>query len=201
MSNDLFAQALGLSVAAGVSPYATIALLGLAQHIGWVGALPAHLSLVSEPWVITLAVALTLLEFVATLVPGIASAWEAAHTAIRPPAAALLAALIVWGASPALVLVTALLSGSIAFGTSLTKLGARLAIDTSPEPVSNGAASVAELTVVGLLAVFVWQHPLLALVAALAMVAATALIVRALWGMIWRTVTRARRPGVAGLRS
>lgn len=150
---------------------------------------------------ITLAVALTLLEFVATLVPGIASAWEAAHTAIRPPAAALLAVLIVWGGSPALVLMTALLSGSIAFGTSLTKLGARLAIDTSPEPVSNGAASVAELTVVGLLAVFIWQHPILALVAALAMVAATALIVRALWGMIWRTVTRTRRPGVSGLRS
>ena len=107
MSSDLFAQALGLSVAAGVSPYATIALLGLAQRIGWVGVLPAHLGIVSEPWVITLAVALTLLEFVATLVPGIASAWEAAHTAIRPPAAALLAVLIVphramrsWKTSP-----------------------------------------------------------------------------------------------------
>jgi hypothetical protein len=99
MSGDLFAQALGLSVAAGVSPYATVALLGLAQRIGWIGVLPAHLSAVSDSWVITLAVALTLVEFVATLVPGIASAWEAAHTAIRPPAAAVLGALVVWGAA------------------------------------------------------------------------------------------------------
>ena len=201
MSGDLFAQALGLSVAAGISPYATVALLGLAQRIGWIGVLPAHFSAVSASWVITLAVALTLVEFVATLVPGIASAWEAVHAAIRPPAAAVLAALVVWGGSPALVLATAILAGSIAFGTSLTKLGARLAIDTSPEPVSNGAASVAELTFVGLIAVFIWRHPVISLVAALVIVAVTALIVRAVWSLIWRTVTRARRPGVAGLRS
>jgi hypothetical protein len=67
--------------------------------------------------------------------------------------------------------------------------------------VSNGAASVTELTVVGLIAVFVWRHPVLALVVALAVVVVTALIVRAVWSLLWRTVTRSRRPGVAGLRS
>jgi hypothetical protein len=123
------------------------------------------------------------------------------YATIRPPAAALMAVLVTWGGDPAFVLATALLGGTLAFGTSLTKLGARLAIDTSPEPVSNGAASVGELTIVALISVFVWNHPVLALVIALAIVIATALIVRALWGLIWRTVTRSRRPGVGNIRS
>lgn len=201
MKAELTATALGLAVAAGISPYATVALLGLTHKLGWVAALPPRLDALENPWVITLACVLTAIEFAATLVPGIASAWEAVHTAVRPPAAALLAALITWGSDPALVLGVALLGGTLAFGTSLTKLGARLAIDTSPEPVSNGLASVTELTFVGLIAVFVWRHPVMAFVAALAVVGATALIVRAVWGLMWKAVTRTRRPGAAGIRS
>ncbi|HKS05456.1 MAG TPA: DUF4126 domain-containing protein [Gemmatimonadaceae bacterium] len=201
MNTTLIASALGLSVAAGVSPYATVALLGLAHQVGWVAHLPAELSGITNPWVITLAVTLTLIEFAATLIPGIASAWEVVHAAIRPPLAAILAALVVWDADPALIAATALAGGTIAFGTSLTKLGARLAIDTSPEPVSNGAANVAELTLVGLIAVFVWRHPVLASAIAVAIVVTTAIVVRALWGMIWKAVTRARRPGVGQIRS
>jgi hypothetical protein len=201
VNTTLVASALGLSVAAGVSPYATVALLGLAHRIGWVAHVPPELAGVANPWVLTLAITLTLIEFAATLIPGIASAWEVVHATIRPPAAAILAALVVWDGDPALIAATALAGGTIAFGTSLTKLGARLAIDTSPEPVSNGAASIAELTLVGLITVFVWRHPVLASVIAVAVVVATAILVRALWGMIWKTVTRARRPGVGGIRS
>lgn len=201
MNTDLTAIALGLSVAAGISPYATVALLGLANRLGWVTSLPPHIGAIADPWVITLAVVLTAIEFAATLIPGIASAWEAVHTAIRPPAAAILATLVAWGGDPALVLATALIAGTLAFGTSLTKLGARLAIDTSPEPVSNGAASVVELTFVGLISVFIWRHPVLALIVAVVLVATTALLVRAVWGIIWGAVMRTRRPGAAGIRS
>ena len=201
MSATLVASALGLSIAAGVSPYATVALLGLAHRIGWITTLPPELAGVTSTLVITLAVALTMIEFAATLIPGVASAWEAVHTAIRPPAAALLAVLVTWGADPALIAATALAGGTLAFGTSLTKLGARLAIDTSPEPVTNGAASIAELTLVGMIAVFVWRYPVSSAIIAFAIVLVTALVVRALWGMIWKTVTRARRPGVGQIRS
>ena len=201
MSSELIATALGLCIAAGVSPYATVAVLGLAQRIGWIDLLPPSLSAVSHTWVIALAMFITLVEFIATLVPGIASAWEAVHAAIRPPAAALLAVLMMWGGDPALVFAVALLGGTLAFGTTLTKLGARLAIDTSPEPVSNGAANVAELTIVSGLAVFAWQHPFIALAIALALVITTALLVRAVWGLIWRAVRHSRRPGVGGIRS
>jgi len=198
---ELTTTALGLAIAAGVSPYATVALLGLTHKLGWVAALPPHLDAIANPWVITLACVLTAIEFAATLIPGLASAWEAVHTAIRPPAAAILAALVVWGGDPALVLAIALLAGTIAFGTSLTKLGARLAIDTSPEPVSNGAASVTELTFVGLISVFIWRHPVAAFVIAIVIIGITALLVRAVWGVIWRAVSRTRRPGAAGIRS
>jgi hypothetical protein len=201
MNSELIATVLGLCIAAGVSPYATVAVLGLSQRIGWIDVLPASVSAVSHTWVIALAVFLVLVEFIATLVPGIASAWEAMHAAIRPPAAALLAALMMWGADPALVFTVSLLGGSLAFGTTLTKLGARLAIDTSPEPVSNGAANVAELTIVGALAVFAWRHPVIALIVALVLVITTALLVRAVWGLIWRAVRHSRRPGVGGIRS
>lgn len=201
MTSDLIATVLGLCIAAGVSPYATVAVLGLAERIGWIDVLPQSLSAVSHTWVITLALFLVLVEFVATLVPGIASAWEAVHAAIRPPAASLMAVLMMWGGDPAFVLAIALLGGSLAFGTTLTKLGARLAIDTSPEPVSNGAANVAELTMVTALAVFAWRHPIIALFVGLVLVITTALLVRAVWGLIWRAVRQSRRPGVGGIRS
>ena len=201
MNTALTTTALGLAIAAGISPYATVALLGLTHKLGWVAALPPHLEAIADPWVITLACVLTAIEFAATLIPGLASAWEAVHTAIRPPAAAMLAALVVWGGDPALVLAIALLAGTIAFGTSLTKLGARLAIDTSPEPVSNGAANISELTFVGLVSVFIWRHPVVVLAAAVVVVGTAALLVRAVWGIIWSAVSRTRRPGAAGIRS
>jgi hypothetical protein len=197
----MFASVIALAIAAGISPYAMVAVLGLAQRAGWIASLPAQLVAVSNTWVITLAVLLTLVEFVATLVPGVASAWEAAHAALRPPAAALVAVLMMWGGDPALVIAAALVAGTLAFGTSLTKLGARLAIDTSPEPVSNGAASVGEVTLVSLISIFVWKHPVLAAIAAVTIVIVAALLVRAVWGMIWGTVVRSRRPGVGSIRS
>lgn len=201
MNADLVLPVLGLSVAVGISPYATAALLGLTHQLGWVPALPAHLGALENPWVIALAVVLTAIEFVATLVPGVASAWEAVHAGLRPFAAAALSVVAAWGNSPALVFALALLAGSIALGTTLTKLGARLAIDASPEPVSNGVASVGELTFVGVISVFIWRHPVWTLVLALVAVAIAALLVRAVWGLIWGTVTRSRRPGAAQIRA
>ena len=43
------AQSLGIAYAAGISPYATIALLGLANRMNWIGPLPGILHGSSEP--------------------------------------------------------------------------------------------------------------------------------------------------------
>ena len=85
------AQALGIAYASGINLYATVALVGLAQRYDWVGPLPGTLGAMGSWWIIGIATTLYLIEFLATLIPGIASAWETFHSLIRPPAAAVLA--------------------------------------------------------------------------------------------------------------
>jgi hypothetical protein len=191
-------QSLGLAFASGISLYATVAFVGLAGHMGWVGPLPGALGIFTDPWVFGTAGALALAEALAMLVPGIATAWEAVHTAIRPFAAAAVAVLATWG-NPRVAVIAALLGGALGLATHATKLGLRASIDTSPEPVSNAAATAGELGVVAALAWAVWEHPWIAL--ALALLVALFLAVRALWRAVGRAVRsffgRADGPGRA----
>jgi hypothetical protein len=68
--------------------------------------------------------------------------------------------------------------------THTTKLGLRYAIDTSPEPISNGVMSVGELGLIAAIVTMVWHHPYLTLIAALAVLIAVMVMVR----LIWRTL-------------
>ena len=178
------AQAIGLAYTAGISLYATVAVVGIAARAGLIGELPGSLSLLASPWVIGVALLLYVVEFLSTLVPGVASAWETMHSFIRPPAAAALAGATAWHGDPAFVLLAAFLGGGMAASTHTTKLGLRYAIDSSPEPLSNGVANVAELGVVTVLMLFIWEHPFVSLAAALVLLVAMLLLVR----MIWRAL-------------
>jgi hypothetical protein len=180
------AQSLGVAWASGISVYATVAIVGLAMKLGWVAHPPAGLEGVAQWWVIGLAAVLYLFEFLATLIPGVASAWETFHSAIRPLAGAALAAATAWHGDATITAVAALLGGSLALGTHATKLGLRYAIDTSPEPVTNGVANVAELTMVATVALAVWHHPYIALAIALTLLFLGALAARALWKALRR---------------
>jgi hypothetical protein len=182
------AAALGLAWSSSVSLYATVAFTGVAGRVGWVN-LPEGLRVLESPWVIGVALALTLVEVAASLVPGIATAWEAVHAAVRPVAAAALAVLATWGSSPVLVAVAGLLGGSLGAATAATKLKLRTAIDASPEPVSNGIATGAELTTVAGMAWLVWAHPWVALALAIAVLVTLALLARALWRSLRRAAT------------
>jgi hypothetical protein len=146
--------------------------------MGWIDTLPGALSAVSHPVVIAIASILTVIEFLATLIPGVASVWETIHTAIRPPAAAALAVLTAWHGDPALIAAAALLGGGLGFATHATKLGLRYTIDTSPEPVTNGVANVAELSAVATIAYTVWHHPYITLAVALLVLVLLVLLVR-----------------------
>lgn len=200
MSPALFAQALALATAAGVSTYGTVAILGLAVHLGWVSSVPAALAPVGNPWIFGLAGLLYAVEFLATLIPGVASAWETVHSAVRPIAGAVLAGATVWHADPRVTLAATLLGGTLALGTHVTKLGARVAVDASPEPFTNGAANVAELGFFTAVVLGAWNHPYLALALALTVVAAIALLVRAAYRAIRQTLRR-MRPGQVGNRA
>jgi Domain of unknown function (DUF4126) len=178
------AQAAGVAYAAGLNLYATVGIIGLAARLGWIGPLPGALTGVTSWWVIGIALFLAAIEFLASLIPAIASAWDTVHSLVRPPAAAALAAATAWHGDPAFVLVAALLGGGLAVTTHTTKLGLRYAVDASPEPVSNGVMSVSELGVVTAIVVAIWAHPFITLAIALVALIGLMVLVR----LIWRTL-------------
>jgi len=193
------AQATGIAYATGLSAYATVALVGILVRSGWIVSPPGALHQLGSLWVIVLALVLYAVEFLSTLIPGVASAWETVHSLIRPPAAAALAAFTTWHGDPLLILIAALLGGGMAATSHTTKLGLRYAIDTSPEPVTNGVVNVGELGIVASVMLLVWQHPFITLFVALALLVAMAAIVRLIWRMLRQVFTGRWMPS-CGLR-
>lgn len=183
------AQALGVAYASGLNLYATVAVLGLATRFGWVDNVPSSLGPLSSTWVIVFATMLYVIDFAATLVPGIAAAWETIHSLVRPPAAAALAAATAWHGDPLFVLIAAMLGAGIGVTTHTTKLGLRYAIDASPEPVTNTATNIAELGLVATLVIAVWTHPFLSLAFALVILGVLVILVRLIWRALRQVFT------------
>jgi len=154
---------LGAGFSSGLNLYATVATLGLLQRFGVV-QLPEHLRILSHPVVLGIAAVLYLLEFLADKVPYLDSIWQAVHTFIRPPAAALLA----FGATAAAPDVwrwgAALLAGGIALTSHGTKASARAAANLSPEPFSNWALSFGEDVLAVWVVWFATAHPTAAII-------------------------------------
>ena len=140
-------SALGRTVpfafASGINLYATVAVLGLCSRFNLV-ALPDQFRAFDNSLVITAAVALYLLEFVADKIPWVDSVWDVVHTVVRPLGGALVAVTTLGAASPRAEVLTALLGASVAMTTHLTKAGTRAAANTSPEPFSNWFLSFIE---------------------------------------------------------
>ena len=174
----VLAQGLGVAYAAGINVPATVAILGMAQRQGWIGHLPAGLDVVGNPWIIGLAATLYVMEFLVTLLPGLASAWETVQTIVRPPAAAILAAATVYHMDPVMTVPAILLGGGLAATTHGTKLGLRYAVDASPEPITNAAANLTELATIASIALAVWRHPYVTLALAITLLVLLILLVR-----------------------
>lgn len=149
---DQTALAAGLAWASGIRVYAVLFFAGLMQRLGLL-ELPGSLEVLAHPWVLAASGAMLVAELLADKIPLVDSAWDAAHTFVRIPAGAVLAAASLGQADPVWVALAAILGGSIAAGTHAAKAGGRAVINSSPEPVSNWAASIGEdlLVPVGLL--------------------------------------------------
>ena len=171
-------QSLGVAYAAGINLPGTVAVLGIADRAGWIDPLPGGLAAVSSIWVIMLASVLYLMEFVVTLIPGVASAWETVQSIVRPPAAALLAVATTYHLSPTVMVAAGLVGGGLALTTHGTKLGLRYAVDTSPEPVTNSLANMAEFATITSIALFIWNHPFVTLSIAILVLILLILVVR-----------------------
>ncbi len=173
----ILGRTLGFSLAAGVNLYATVAILGLASHFGWV-ALPPQFRVFDNPYIIGAALVMYLVEFVADKIPWVDSVWDMVHTVIRPLGGALIAVAALGDASPWLQGLIALLGGGVAATSHLTKAGTRAIVNTSPEPFSNWALSLGEDGLVVGLGVLTLTHPLVALGAAVVLLVLFVLVAR-----------------------
>lgn len=142
---DVIALTLGVAWASGINLYAAILVLGLMGTGGYT-QLPESLTVLQDPLVLMAAGVMYFVEFFADKIPGVDSGWDAIHTFIRIPAGAMLAVGAAQGLdiNQAAELAAALLGGSLAATSHLTKASTRLVINTSPEPMTNWTASFAE---------------------------------------------------------
>ena len=185
----LFAIGVLLAWLAGIRVYLTVFGVGIAGFFGWL-PLPEALQATQSPWVLGVSGALAAAEFFADKIPGVDSVWDLLHTLLRIPAGAFLAAAAM---SPDGQLGAGMLAtgAGVALTSHLVKAGSRALLNTSPEPVSNWAASVTEdVAVVGGLAL-AFSHPWIAL----ALVVAISIAFAPGGGWLWRKLfRRAPRP-------
>lgn len=182
----------GLAWASGIRLYAVLFLAGALARIGYLD-LPAHLEVLQEPLVMTVAAALLVAEFVADKVPAFDSVWDGIHTFIRVPAGAVLAAAALGNMDPAWVAVAAILGGTIASAAHATKAGSRALINTSPEPFSNWTASFAEDLAVPVGFWLAIQYPILFLGLLIAFIAFAAWLLPKIWVGLRSVFGRLRR--------
>jgi hypothetical protein len=175
--------ALGTSFASGLNLYATVAAAGLFQRFGVI-QLPDSLQVLASPFVLGIAIALFLIEFIADKIPYVDSAWDAVHTFIRPPAAALISYSAFGDVPEEWKITAALLAGGVALTSHGAKATTRAAANTSPEPVSNWTLSTLEDGLAVFLAWMAAAHPILTGAIVVVLVILAVLLVWKLFGYL-----------------
>jgi len=177
---ELVALIVAVSFAAGLNVYATVATLGLLAHAGLL-TLPGPLHPLASWWIIGASSALFAVEFFADKIPAFDLVWNALHTFIRVPVAALIAWRATASLTPAEQLAATLLGGIIALAAHSGKTAVRAAVTPSPEPFSNAGLSLGEDVVAISLTWLATQHPFIAGTIAVIFVAIIVLLVRWVW--------------------
>jgi hypothetical protein len=199
-TTQLFAVAAALGWASGLRLYVVVFLTGLAGLLGWV-PLPEGLKLLEQPLLLGASGIMLLIEFFADKIPGLDSVWDMAHTVIRIPAGAMLAAAVFGGDHASWALIAGLMGGTLAATSHVAKASTRAAANTSPEPFSNiGLSLLGDAAVPGMLWLS-WEHPVwffgaLAL-ALLVMVSLTVALIKFLRRLLnrWRGTGAAPQAG------
>ena len=178
--HELVGFVVAVSFAAGLNVYATMATLGLLARAG-VLALPESVGLLANWWIIGASAALFAVEFFADKIPAFDLIWNALHTFIRIPIAALLAYHATAALTPVERLGATLLGGLIAFAAHGGKTAVRTVVTPSPEPVSNMALSMGEDVLAIALTWLSSHHPFLAGSIAAVFVLIVVLLIRTVW--------------------
>ena len=186
--SELVGLIVAVSFAAGLNVYATVATLGLLAHAGLV-ALPSGLHPLASWWVIGASGVLFAIEFFADKIPVFDLFWNALHTFVRIPVAALIAYGATSQLSPEKQLLATLAGGAIALAAHGGKTAARVAVTPSPEPVSNFALSAWEDTLAVFLTWLATRHP----IAAGLIVAGFLAIIVVVMRWVFRAMSRAMK--------
>lgn len=142
--------------ASGLNCYLVVLVLGIADRVHDTQQVPNVL----QRWdVLAAAAFFYAMEFVADKIPYIDSTWDAVSTVIRPTAGAVVGVLLAGQADSLDGAVAAVVGGGTALLSHSVKAGARLAINSSPEPVTNVAASISEDAAVLAVMWLAIQHP------------------------------------------
>jgi len=185
---------LGGAWASGINLYAAVLVLGILGNTGY-ATLPPALEILQDPLVLGVAGVMYFLEFFADKTPGVDSGWDAIHTFIRIPAGAIMAAGVAEGleVNQAVEFAATLLGGTVAATSHFTKAGSRILINTSPEPVTNWTASIAEdmAVIAGLWAALTYPWLFVALMVAFLVLAAW--LLPRIWRAIKAVVRRIRQ--------
>jgi Domain of unknown function (DUF4126) len=190
---ELVALIVAVSFAAGLNVYATVAMLGILTRAG-VLQLPGGLSVLSSWWVIGASTALFAVEFFADKIPAFDLIWNALHTFIRVPVAALLAYRATSSLTPGEQLAATVLGGLIALAAHGGKTAVRAAVTPSPEPFSNIGLSLGEDSLAVALTWVATFHPFVAASIAVGLVVVVVLLIRLVWqalGSLFRGAERA----------
>jgi hypothetical protein len=166
---ELLPTAISAGYAAGLNAYGTVLMLGLLGRAGF-GEVPDELT--TTPILVAAAV-MYAIEFVTDKVPYIDNAWDLLHTAIRPAIGSLIGVSFadldqVTGSEE---IAAGGAGGSTALVSHGLKMGLRLGINTSPEPVSNIVVSLTEDGIVAGVIALVLKEPLVALAAVIVLLA------------------------------
>src|ERR1700677_4862289 len=176
---NITALVVAASFAAGLNIYATVLTLGILARTHWV-ALPPGLDSLGHTWVLVVCGIMFALEFVADKIPGFDIAWNALHTVVRVPIAALVAYHASSQLTPQMQILATSIGAVIALAAHGSKTALRTAVTPSPEPVSNIALSTTEDAAAIGLTWFATHHPFIAASIAVVLLLGAVLAARAL---------------------
>lgn len=175
-----FAILAAICFAAGLNVYATVATLGLLARSGAI-VLPASLHALQSWWIIGGSGILFIVEFFGDKIPAFDLIWNALHTFVRIPVAALIAYLATSQLSPGEQALCALGGGVIALAAHGGKTAARVAATASPEPLSNIGLSLGEDAIAIFLVWFATKHPYAAASIVLLGLVVVVITIRLVW--------------------
>jgi len=186
---NITALVIAASFAAGLNIYATVLTLGILARTQWV-ALPPGLDSLGHTWILVVCGIMFAMEFVADKIPGFDVIWNALHTVVRVPIAALVAYHASSQLSPQMQILATTIGAVIALAAHSSKTALRAAVTPSPEPVSNIALSTSEDVVAVGLTWFATHHPFIAATVALLFLGSAILAARALLRAIQRPLRK-----------